>query len=228
MNKRLAVVVPMYNESKVIKGVIEKLKIARPDDDIILVNDGSSDNTLEICKTIPGVYILTHVSNLGAGAAQQTGIEFAKRIGVDYVVTYDADGQHDANDIEVFKEVMIKNNYDIILGSRFLGRTINMPKIKGIVLKTSIWFGYMFGGIKLTDSHNGFKMINIKKFPQFEIKQNGMSHGSEIIDIIKKNNLSFIEYPHTITYSEYSMEKGQSIFNSINIIVDYLIKRRFK
>lgn len=228
MTSDVGIVIPMYNESKVIKNVVTKLKEIRKYDNIILVNDGSKDETLEICKTIPGVYILTHVTNLGAGAAQQTGIEFAKRLGLNYVVTYDADGQHDANDIEVFVNLIKEKNYDLVLGSRFLGKTINMPKLKGIVLKTSIWFGYIFGGIKLTDSHNGFKVINLKNIPDFEFTQNGMSHGSEIIDIIKRKNLNYVEYPHTITYTDYSMEKGQSISNSINIVVDYLIKRRMK
>lgn len=228
MKSDVGIVIPMYNEAEVIEKVVTNLINVRPNDNIILVNDGSSDKTLEICKKIPNIYILNHVTNLGAGAAQQTGIEFAKRLGLSYVVTYDADGQHDANDIEVFVQKMRENDYDIILGSRFLGKTINMPKLKGIVLKSSIWFGYFFGGIKLTDSHNGFKVINIKKFPEFEIKQNGMSHGSEIIDIIKRNNLKFIECPHTITYTDYSMKKGQAISNSINIVVDYLIKRRIR
>ena len=228
MKSNIAIVIPMYNESKVIGEVVTRLKKIRPNDNIILVNDGSKDNTFEIVSKIDDVYILSHVTNLGAGAAQQTGIEFAKRKGFEYVVTYDADGQHDANDIESFIEEMKKGNYDIILGSRFMGRTVNMPKMKRLVLKSSIWFGYIFGGLKLTDSHNGFKVINIKRFPSFEITQNGMSHGSEIIDIIKKNKLKYKEFPHTITYTEYSMEKGQSISNSINIVTDYLIKRRIK
>ena len=132
MASDVGIVIPMYNESKVIKDVVTNLKNIRKNDNIILVNDGSKDNTLEICKSIPGVYILTHVTNLGAGAAQQTGIEFAKRLGLNYVVTYDADGQHDANDIEVFVNLIKEKDYDIILGSRFLGSTVNMPKLNAL------------------------------------------------------------------------------------------------
>jgi glycosyltransferase involved in cell wall biosynthesis len=223
MDKKLGIVIAMYNESKSIVDVLQTLREIRPDDTIIVVDDGSSDNSYDIASQVKNIHLLKHIHNLGQGAALQTGIEYAKRLKLDYVVTYDADGQHDAHDIEPFVQEMNKNNYDIILGSRFLGRTVNMKKSKYYVLKLSIWFGYIFGGLKLTDSHNGFRLINIASFPAFEMEQNEMAHASEVLDIIKENNLSYKEMPCTITYTDYSMEKGQSIFNSINIMMQYLL-----
>jgi len=223
MPKKIGVVIAMYNESKSIKSVIESLREVRTEDAIIVVDDGSSDNCYHIASELPNIHLLKHIYNLGQGAALQTGIEYANRLGLDYVVTYDADGQHNPHDIEPFVQKMEQENYDIILGSRFLGETVNMKKSKYYVLKLSIWFGYIFGGLKLTDSHNGFRLINIAKYPSFEMRQNEMAHASEVIDIIKANNLSYIEMPCTITYTDYSMQKGQSIFNSINIMIQYLV-----
>lgn len=223
MAKKIAIVIGMYNESKSIKSVLETLKQVRIDDTIIVVDDGSSDNSYKLASEVQNIHLLKHIYNLGQGAALQTGITYANRLGVDYVVTYDADGQHNSHDIQPFVEEMEKENYDIILGSRFLGEAVNMKKSKYYVLKLSIWFGYIFGGLKLTDSHNGFRLINIAKCPSFEMIQNEMAHASEIIDIIKEKKLSYKEMPCTITYTDYSMQKGQSIFNSINIMIQYLI-----
>ncbi len=223
MQKKVGIVIAMYNESQSIKEVLEVLKEVRPNDSIIVVDDGSKDNCYAVASEVKGIHLLRHYINLGQGAALQTGIEYAKRLGVDYVVTYDADGQHDPHDIQPFQEEMEKGDYDIILGSRFLGQAINMQLSKRIVLKLSIWFGYIFGGLKLTDSHNGFRMINIAKFPAFEMKHNEMAHASEVIDIIREYNLSYKEMPCTIRYTEYSMQKGQSISNSINIMIQYLM-----
>ncbi len=223
MEKKVGIVIAMYNESKSIKNVLQTLKEVRQDDTIIVVDDGSKDDCFNIASELKGIHLLKHIYNLGQGAALQTGIEYAKRLNLDYVVTYDADGQHNPHDIEPFVEEMDKHSYDIILGSRFLGNTVNMKKSKYYVLKLSIFFGYIFGGLKLTDSHNGFRLINIASFPAFEMVQNEMAHASEVLDIIKVNNLKYKEMPCTITYTDYSMQKGQSIFNSINIMLQYLL-----
>jgi len=223
MVEKLAIVIAMYNESDSIKNVLESLRNIRPDDTIIVVDDGSSDNCHSVASEVENIHLLRHINNMGQGAALQTGIEYAKRINMDYVVTYDADGQHDAEDIAPFLAEIQKGEYDIILGSRFMGKTVNMPKSKYYVLKLSILFGYMSSGLKLTDSHNGFRMINLNRFPDFEMQQNEMAHASEVLDIIRDNKLSYKEMPCTVIYTDYSKEKGQSIFNSINIILEYFI-----
>ncbi len=223
MADKLAIVIAMYNESESIRTVLESLRVIRPDDTVIVVDDGSSDNCYDVVAEVENIHLLKHIYNLGQGAALQTGIDYAKRIHMDYVVTYDADGQHNADDIEPFLQTIKTGNYDVVLGSRFLGTTVNMSRAKHYILKFSIWFGYLFSGLKLTDSHNGFRMLNLKKFPAFEMHQNEMSHASEVLDIIRRNKLSYTEMPCTIIYTDYSKAKGQSIFNSINIIIEYFI-----
>ncbi|BCD67694.1 polyprenyl-phospho-N-acetylgalactosaminyl synthase [Nitratiruptor sp. YY09-18] len=194
---------------------------------IIVVDDGSSDNSYqEAC--IPGVYLLRHIVNLGQGAALQTGIDYAKKLGCKYVVTFDSDGQHCADDIEKFIEVLRKNEADIVLCSRFLGKAENIPRHKKYFLKVAAQVERFLTGINLTDVHNGFRAINVAKFPNFVITQNRMSHASEIIDLIKRLHMRYKEMPCTIKYSEYSLSKGQSMMNSINIVIEFILGKAIK
>ncbi len=223
----VAIVIPLYNEERVIKGVLQELHQKYPKYVLIVVDDSSMDNSAkEAC--LKDVYLLHHSVNLGQGAALQTGIEYARELGCSYVVTFDSDGQHDPADIALFVQTLQNDETDIVLGSRFLGKTENMPLRKKYLLQASRVFTWMTTGIWLTDSHNGLRAINIGKFPQFEITQNRMAHASEIISIIKTLKMRYTEKPCNIRYTEYSIEKGQSMFNSINIIIDYFVGNMMK
>lgn len=219
-NAKVAIVIPLYNEEKVIQGVLEELQTMYPSYHIIVVDDCSSDKSYEKAS-LKGIYMLKHIINLGQGAALQTGLEYALTIGCDYAITFDSDGQHNPYDIAPFVEALENNEADIVLGSRFLGKTENMPTRKKYLLQASRIFTWLTTGLWLTDSHNGFRAIHISKYPNFKIIQNRMAHASEIISIIKTLNMKYIEKPCEIRYTEYTIEKGQSMWNSINIILDY-------
>lgn len=98
-----------------------------------------------------------------------------------------------------------------------------MPLGKRYLLKASRLFTWITTGVWLSDSHNGFRAINIEKFPEFEITQNRMAHASEIVNIVKDLQMRYVEKPSHIRYTQYSMQKGQSMINSINIVLDYFI-----
>jgi glycosyltransferase involved in cell wall biosynthesis len=216
----------MYNEEKMISSVIDDLQ-SKYNYPVIIVDDASIDNSYQkACKK--GVYLIKHIVNLGQGAAIQTGIEYARKLDMDIVVTFDADGQHNSDDIASFVKAIEEGKADIVLGSRFLGRAKNISKFKEYFLKLSRYFTYISTGILLTDSHNGFRAINIKKYPEFEITENRMAHASEIVDLVKRLNMKYIEMPCTITYTDYSKQKGQSIINAIGIVVEYIIGRLTK
>ena len=229
MEKNIAIVIPVYNEGIVVKGVIEDLKIKRPHDIIIAIDDGSSDDSLKVLKSIKDIYVLSHDANLGQGAALQTGIEMARLLNVKYVVTFDSDGQHSSDDIEKFYLDIKENNLDIIMGSRFLkDSSSNFSKFKKYFLKLSTYFTYLMSGIKLSDSHNGFRIIDIKNNPKFELLHNGMSHASEVVDLVNELNMKYKEKACTIIYTDYSKAKGQSISNSINIVLEIFTQRLTK
>lgn len=223
---RLWVLIAAYNEASVISDVIKDV-LLNVTNNVLVVNDGSSDNTAEIAKAA-GAQVISHCDNLGQGAALQTGFSYLKGIDFDYVVTFDADGQHMYEDIFVMVEALEKEQADIALGSRFLGRVENISKKKLLTLKAAIAFTNATSGVTLTDSHNGLRLLTARAVNEISITQRGMAHASEIIDEIRRKNLKWCEVPVTIKYTEYSVSKGQRISNSISIVLDLLINRLYK
>lgn len=221
-NADVAIIMPVYNEAKVVGGVINAaLKHFKY---IVCVNDGSKDNSsLEIAKT--DAYLVEHPINMGQGAALQTGIEFARQLPVDYFVTFDADGQHRIQDVQAMLKEIKTGQYDIILGSRFLGETIGMKTSKRIILKMAIQFSNITSGLKLTDTHNGLRVFNRTVAEGMQITLPDMAHASEILEIIAEKKYRYKEIPVTIEYTDYSKAKGQSIINAVNIGFDTLLRK---
>ncbi|HLC89742.1 MAG TPA: glycosyltransferase family 2 protein, partial [Patescibacteria group bacterium] len=177
-----------------------------------------------------GSKILRHFINRGQGAALQTGIFCALKDGADVIVTFDADGQHNPEEIDRVVEPLLLSEVDVVLGSRFLKSEIRNPKSeiplsRIIILKLASWFTRLYTGLAVTDTHNGFRAISAKAASLIEIKQDGMAHASEIIEQIKKHNLKFKEVPVAINYTKHSLAKGQKLSNSFKIIWDLIISR---
>ena len=218
----VAIIIPVYNEGQVVKSVVENvLKYFKY---VICVNDGSKDDSAaEIQNT--SAYLVEHPINMGQGASLQTGIEFARLLPVDYFVTFDADGQHKIKDVKTMLKTIQNGSHDIILGSRFLGSTEGMSRVKYFVLKVAIWFSNHTSGLKLTDTHNGLRIFNRKVAEEIQITLPDMAHASEILEIIAQKKYRYKEIPVTIEYSDYSRSKGQSIINAINIAFDTLLRK---
>jgi len=219
---KIYIVIPAYNEENSISGVIKDLK-KHNYHNIIIVDDGSTDNTLKVARQT-GVIVIKHPINLGQGAALRTGMDLALELGVDIIVTFDADGQHMAKDINKLIKPVISKEVDIALGSRFMDHSSNTPWLKKVLLKIGIILIFFMYGIMLTDTHNGLKAMNRQAAQKISIESRGMEHASEIIGKIKVNRIKFKEIPVTIRYSEYSIKKGQRIFNSLNIFFKMLTK----
>lgn len=217
------IIIPAYNEEKMIDKVIEGIK-KEGFSNIIVVDDGSTDNTSLAAKK-SGAKVLRHVVNLGQGSAIETGLSYARKKNASIIVTFDADGQFLASEIKKVIKPILEKKADIVLGSRFLGKTINMPFLKKITLKLAIIFTDIFSDIKLTDTHNGFRAFSKKALNKIFINHSQMAHASDIIDQIKRNNLKYQEVPVTVVYSDYSIKKGQSILNGIKIIIDLIFEK---
>ena len=216
LNKsKVYITIPLYNDSKMILKVIKSLN-DKGYNNIVVVDDGSTDNGYELVKNNTNAIIVKHIINRGQGAALQTGMEIAINRGAKYIVHFDSDGQHDPKDIDHMLNTLIEGNYDIVLGSRFLKKN-NIPLKKRILLKGGILFTYLFSHIWLTDVHNGIRVMTIETAKKLNIQHDRFEHASEILDKIKILNLKYTEVPVTIKYTKYSMSKGQSISNSINI-----------
>lgn len=221
---KIFAVIAAYNEEKTISKVLEELK--EYVDNIVVVDDGSSDNTSQKV-TGKKVTLLKHLVNLGQGAALQTGFEYAKREEADIVITYDADGQFLATDIPRLIKPIIQNKADIVLGSRFLGQAINIPFSRLLTLKMGIIFTFIFSGLNLSDVYNGLRALNKTALQKINITQNRLAHASEILDKIKTNQLRYIEIPVTVRYTDYSKQKGEKNLNALKVFVDLITKKLY-
>lgn len=222
----VAIIIPVYNEAKVIEGVVNK--VLKSYSNIICINDGSRDDSSQaISKT--EATLIEHPINMGQGAALQTGIEFGLQSpNVEYFVTFDADGQHNISDVSKMLELIKAEKLDIVLGSRFLGKTEDMSGGKRLVLKLAVKFTNLFSDVTLTDTHNGLRVFNRKFAEAVDIRMPDMAHASEIIDKMGRGHWVYKEIPITITYTDYSKAKGQSILNSINILFDLFMTKAEK
>ena len=206
-NKKIYILIPAFNEGGKIGSVLAELKNAGYEN-IFVVNDGSKDDTEKIAREA-GAEVLNHIMNLGQGAALRTGLEYInEKYSPDIIVTFDADGQHRIEDIAKIIEPIIKEDFDIVLGSRFLKNKTKMPVLRKIILKAGIIFTNLLSNIKLTDTHNGLRALNKKAIDSIEITHRKMEHASDIIDEITKKKLRYKEVPVEIIYSEYSIGKG--------------------
>ena len=222
----VAIIIPAYNEGTAIADTIDGIPGDFPR--VIVIDDGSTDDTAK-CVLKTRATLVQHPINLGQGAALQTGIDYALLDpDIQYFVTYDADGQHRIEDVRSMLDYLESHSVDIVLGSRFLGKAINMPNLKRIILKLAVWFSNITSGVKLTDTHNGLRAFNRSTASQLNLQLPDFSHASEIIERIGEKGMRYAEIPVTIIYSEYSRSKGQSMINAINIGFDALLRKVIK
>lgn len=222
---RIFVIIPAYNENEVLRMTIEEFSTFNYT--IIVVDDGSYISQASFLTGLP-VTILRHKINLGQGASLQTGNEYALKQGADFIVHFDADGQHSVHDIQDLLAPLFTNKFDIALGSRFLSTSNKIPLGKKILLKSARYINFLFSGILLSDAHNGLRAMTAAAISKIRIKENRMAHASEILLAITKNKLRYLEIPVTVKYTAYSKEKGQSAFNSIRIFFDLLLHKLFE
>ena len=214
------VVIAAFKEGKVIRGVVGEVVAAGYS--VIVVDDGSPDDTATAAR-IAGVTVIRHPINLGQGASLQTGIDYALRRKAQYVVTFDADGQHSVEDIPDL--IAALTHADIALGSRFLGKdAIGVGARRKALLRTATLVSNKLSGLKLTDAHCGLRAFRAAVAPQLRITQDRMAHASELLRKIQKSGLRVVEVPVTIKYTEHSKQKGQGGFQAIRILFDYFFR----
>lgn len=228
-HSKIWMVIPAYNEETTLGQILKEL--CNKGYSIIVIDDCSKDETCQVALKYP-VVVLRHAINLGQGAALQTGFDFLNHyMSATCIVTFDSDGQHSIEDIPKVIEPVLNGTYDVVLGSRFKDtkfttlRKNGMPFSKFLTLKMGIFFTRLTTRLRVTDTHNGLRALSGKALKEIHIAQNRMAHGSEILSQIAKAKIPFCEVPVEVKYTDYSKKKGQSIFNSINIIWDLFIGR---
>ena len=221
---QIYVIVPCFNEKVVLRQTI--IPLIELQLNVIVVDDCSTDLPKDAIDDLP-VYYLRHAINLGQGAALQTGMDFAIQKDADIIIHFDADGQHPSHQISELIQPILDGNYDVVLGSRFLKNksTQDIPFKKQILLRMARWVNGIITGLWLSDAHNGFRALNKEALNKIRLTENRMAHATEILTLIKKANLRVTEIPVTIKYTEYSIQKGQSMWNAVNILFDLFKKR---
>jgi glycosyltransferase involved in cell wall biosynthesis len=221
-NSDVWLIVPVYNEATVIGDVVREALGTFPN--IVCVDDGSRDGSADQIRAA-GAHLVRHPINLGQGGALQTGVEYARsRPGAEYFVTFDADGQHQVADVVKMVARLRTEPVDIVVGTRFHGDTSHIPLAKRIVLRTVVALSPRLRRMSLTDAHNGLRAFNRTVAEQMDITRNGMGHASEIVEMIDRHKWRVAEEPVTIVYTEYSMAKGQSLINGVNILFEAALK----
>jgi glycosyltransferase involved in cell wall biosynthesis len=223
-NEDVWVVIPVFNEEQVIADVVTEVRKAFPN--VVCVDDGSRDGSAERIAATKA-HLVRHPINLGQGAALQTGLSYAlARADGKYFVTFDADGQHRVEDAQRMVEIARENGAEAVLGSRFLDQPRRVPAAKRLVLRAVVAFSPNSRRLRLTDAHNGLRVLTRQVAESLRITMNGMAHASEIVAQLARARVRVVEVPVTILYTEYSMSKGQSLINGVNILFDLSVRQR--
>jgi glycosyltransferase involved in cell wall biosynthesis len=216
------VVVRVFNEAPVVGGVVSQLVTAGLR--VIAVDDASTDTSAdEIDKT--GAMRVTHPINLGAGGALQTGYEAALRYSdARYIACFDADGQHQLEDLLGMIR-LIRQGYDVVMGSRFLDGKTQMSPLRRVILRMATRLLNRGSGTRLTDAHNGLRLVTREVAAGIKLSHAGMAYASELEFYLTRPQHRVVEYPVHILYTDYSRAKGQPLLNSVNILADTVAHR---
>lgn len=221
---RIVAVIPAFNEGTRVAAAIADAK--QFVDHVVVVDDCSNDETSVTAKSA-GAIVLRHIINRGQGAALQTGTDYAiKTLVADIVVHFDADGQMRGDEIPMMVAPIAAGEADVVLGSRFLGKNaLNMPLMRKIMIKLGTLFTIALSGIRVTDTHNGFRALSRKAAIDMRISLDRMAHASEILDLVKTKRLKYVEHPVTISYSAETLQKGQSTVKAMLTAKDIIKKK---
>ncbi|MEM3713493.1 MAG: glycosyltransferase family 2 protein [Candidatus Aenigmatarchaeota archaeon] len=198
INKKANIIacIPAYNEEKTIAKVI--LQSKKYVNKIIVCDDGSNDFTAEIAENL-GAIVLKHQKNMGKGTALKTLLQYAKQLKPDIIVTLDADGQHDPNEIPKLIKPIIEEKADFVIGSRYeTGSKTEIPLYRRIGLKIVNWLS---GKKRVKDTQSGFRAYPLKTIDlMLECESKGYGIEAEQLALAIKNKLKIIEVPILIKY----------------------------
>jgi glycosyltransferase involved in cell wall biosynthesis len=221
-NSSVWIVIPVHNEGEIIRDAISEIASSGYGN-IVVVDDGSSDNTYDRALEMEGVTVVRHLLNRGKGAAVRTGIEAARLLGAEIVITMDGDGQHDPADISTMVRLIAEGN-DVVLGSRLMDHT-GMPLHKVAHNLIGNLIVMLLYGLWVTDSQSGFRAYSKHAISKIHTSSDRFAYDSEVIREIRRNRLTFVEIPIKVRYTEYSTSKqgrmtvGKGVRTFIRMII---------
>lgn len=216
----IVAVIPAYNEASRVTDVV-KHALAHVQR-VIVVDDGSTDATGDVARAA-GALIIRHPQNSGAGAATMTGLEAARRLGAEIVVTLDADGQHDPQDIPAMLDPVLKGNADFVFANRF-GQRNNIPMIRRVFNAVGNLITLIASGRWVADSQAGFKVFGPRALKEVDLRLRGFEYCSELVRESVLHRWRIAQVPTKVIYSEYTMAKGQSFATGIKTALKILLR----
>jgi glycosyltransferase involved in cell wall biosynthesis len=207
--------IPAFNEEKNIGLLVAKL--TQKYDVVIVCDDGSTDMTSTIVSSM-GAHLIRHEKNQGYGSAIKTIFNEAKKIDGDILVTFDADGQHQISEIDSILQPILQNKADLVIGSRFLGETKDLPKYRKVGIKAITGLTNTMTGSNITDSQSGFRAYSKKMLKEISPTETGMGISTEILIKASKNKMRITEIPITITY-ENSTHSQEPFSHGTSVVV---------
>lgn len=226
-NTMVALIIPAYNEGGIIDAVIADLYHAFEKTSyrftVIVVDDSSKDNTSVKAKR-SGAYVIRHILNTGSGGATATGLSYAQQHDFDIAATLDGDGQHQADDVLNGVNCLLRNDVDLLIGSRLINSD-GMSKLKVLGNKGLSFITYLLFGIRVTDSQSGLRVFSKRALTELRWKTSGYEFCSEMLWRAKQLNLTIDEFPIQAIYTDYSKSKGQNNWNAFNIVKTLLVRR---
>ena len=216
-------VVPAFNEEKTVSQIIEG--IAEKGYNVILVNDGSKDKTLELAieskRKYPNqIFVVSHVINRGLGAALKTGMVVALNKGAKYIVTFDADGQHEIEDIPKVCKPLQDGEADVVIGARPFE---DMPLSKSFANYIMNALTLIFYGRNVKDSQSGLRAFTAHAADVINIVSRGYGVSSEFIKEISDKNLRLAEVTITTIYTPETQNKGTDAIVGLRILTKMVI-----
>lgn len=216
----IVAVIPAYNEATRIAAVIADAK--HYVQEVVVVTDGSKDATAEVAEKA-GAYVLQHAENCGAGAATMTGIDAARALGADVIITLDADGQHDPHDIPDMLQPILSEEADIVFANRF-GQRNKIPLIRRVFNGIGNIVTFTVIGRWVSDSQCGFKVLGPKSVQEIDIRMSGYEFCTEIVRESVQRRWRVKEVSTKVLYSEYTMAKGQSFASGVKTALKILLR----
>ena len=214
MSNKYLLVLPAYNQGDTTREIV--LEAQQFHVDILVIDDGSTDNTKEVLTTLKDIHKIYHKQNLGYGQTLIDSFHFGIENGFDYLITMDSDGQHLPAEIPFFLEEA--HNWDIVSGSRYLNSLNgkdNAPPDRYEINKEITSTLNRITNLKITDSFCGFKAYNVDSLKKLKLNEPGYGMPLEVWLQAWKLGLKIKEIPVKLIYKDFDKQFGDGLHNPI-------------
>jgi glycosyltransferase involved in cell wall biosynthesis len=214
---RVVACIPALDEEKTIAKVIIRAK--RHVDHVVVIDDGSTDDTVLIAEEL-GATVVSHGKNLGYGAAIRSCLQAGRDLEADVIVTLDADGQHDPDQIPNLAEPVKQGSADLVVGSRFLeaNKRIELPRHRKLGIKVLTELTGAASQTSISDAQSGFRAYSRNVIQEILPSEQGMGASVEILIKASRCHLRILEVPITVRYGELETSTHNPLYHGMDVL----------